>query len=75
MAGDEKCRRMKRDELRGAQARGETIEYLREMRRGDRAFESLTVERMVMELARVRLPYGRLTIDERDGEFHYVGEN
>lgn len=70
----EVSRRIKKDELHGAQARGGTIEYLREIRRGDRAFEALTVERMVIELARVRLPYSRLTIDERDGEFHYVGE-
>jgi AAA domain (Cdc48 subfamily)/C-terminal, D2-small domain, of ClpB protein len=71
----EVCRRIKKDELRGALERGGTIEYLREVRRGDRAFEAPTVERKVMELARVRLPYNRLTIDERDGEFRYESES
>ncbi|HEV8336455.1 MAG TPA: AAA family ATPase [Candidatus Polarisedimenticolia bacterium] len=71
----EVSRKIKQDEIPGSAGRDETIQYLREVRSGDRAFESEAVERKVLRQARVRLPYRRLIIDESGGEFRYRGED
>jgi MoxR-like ATPase len=71
----EVSRKIKQDEIPGSADRDETIQYLREVRSGDRAFESEAVERKVLRQARVRLPYRRVIIDESGGEFRYRGED
>jgi hypothetical protein len=71
----EVSRRIKRDEIPGGGGRERTIQYLREVRRGDRAFEPEAVERSVLRQTKVRLPYRRLVIDASGGEFRYRGES
>lgn len=71
----EVSRRIKRDEISAPEGRAETIRYLREVRQGERAFESTSVESTVLDLAKVRLPYRRIVIDESGGEFVYTGES
>lgn len=71
----EVARRIKQDEIRTRAGRGDTIRYLREVRRGERAYESASVERAVREQARIRLPYRRLVVDAGEGGFRYTGKS
>ena len=73
--GVEVSRKIKQDEITGDSGREETIRHLREIRRGERAFEPETVERTVLRQAKVRLPYRTVVIDESGGEFRYRGES
>jgi len=72
--GVEVSRKIKQDEIAGDSGREETIRHLREIRRGERAFEPETVERTVLRQVKVRLPYRTVVIDESGGEFRYRGE-
>jgi MoxR-like ATPase len=67
----EVSRRIKQDRLKGEGDRGITVRYLREMRKGERAYEAAAVEREVLHQARVALPYSRLIVDFIDGKFCY----
>jgi MoxR-like ATPase len=69
----EVSRKIKRDEIPGADGREETIRYLREVRRGERAFESDAVKDTVLRQARVRLPYKKMIIDVDGENFQYRG--
>jgi ATP-dependent Clp protease ATP-binding subunit ClpA len=69
------AKKIRRDDRGVEQAeRGATIDWLREIRDGKRAYEAEEVRRRVMDLARAQLDYDRLRIVFRDGEFDYVPE-
>jgi len=68
----EVSRKIKRDEVPSSENRESTVRYLREIREGGRAFEQEAVEREVRQQARVSVPYSRLIIDFREGEFRYT---
>ncbi len=69
----EVSRRIKKDDLSDSGERHDTIQYVRELRKGERAFERSAVEATVREIARAALPYRRMQIDH-DGEvFRYEG--
>jgi Cdc48 subfamily AAA family protein/ClpA/ClpB-like protein len=67
----EVSRRIKQDRVRGNEDRGLAVRYLREIRKGERAFEAEEVERAVLRHARAALPYSRLLVDFANGEFCY----
>ena len=69
----EVSRRIKQDDLSGSGERRETVEYVRDLRRGDRAFEAAAVEAAVREMAKAILPYRRLRIDHDGESFRYEG--
>ncbi|HEU5182900.1 MAG TPA: AAA family ATPase [Candidatus Polarisedimenticolia bacterium] len=69
----EVSRRIKRDDLSGSGERHDTIQYVRELRKGERAFERSAVEATVREIARAVLPYRRLQIDHDGEAFRYEG--
>lgn len=61
------------DAFRGE--RGALIDWLREMRAGERPFQEDEVRRHVQEVSRARLPYGTLRVVYRDERFEYAGED
>ncbi|MCI0408675.1 MAG: hypothetical protein L0191_08955, partial [Acidobacteria bacterium] len=67
----EVSRRIKQDRLKGEGDRGDTVRYLREIRKGERAYEAAAVERAVLRQTRVALPYSRLVVDFAEGRFCY----
>jgi hypothetical protein len=69
----EVSRRIKKDDVAGPSERNETVQYVRDLRRGDRAFERAAVEATVREMAKAALPYRRLRIDHDGEEFRYEG--
>ncbi len=71
VANVEVSRRLKRDDRGGSRTGGETLEYLRQVRRKERAFDPREVRARVLGEARVRVPYRTLTIDFESGEFVY----
>lgn len=65
-----------RDDDRGDRAdQGSVIDWLREMRSGERAFAAEEVRQRVRELARARLDYDTLRVEFRDGRFVHTTEN
>ncbi len=69
----EVSRRIKKDDLSGSGERHDTIQYVRELKKGERAFERSAVEATVREIARAVLPYRRLQIDHDGDAFQYDG--
>jgi len=67
----EVSRRIKQDRLKGGEDRRLTVQYLREIRKGERAYEAAAVESAVLDQTRVALPYSRLMVDFVDGQFIY----
>jgi Cdc48 subfamily AAA family protein/ClpA/ClpB-like protein len=67
-------RKIKRDEIPGDGGRTETIRFLREIRRGERAFETDSMERRVLLQTKVQVPYRRLIIDLSGEEIRYREE-
>lgn len=63
--------RIRRDDQRSGQDRDTVIQWLREMREGERAFDAEQVKQRVRDLAAARLPYDRLRIAFEDGRFEY----
>jgi ATP-dependent Clp protease ATP-binding subunit ClpA len=64
-----------RDDDRGARDdRRSLIDWLREMRNGERAFAPEEVKRRVRDLARARLDYATLRVEFRDGRFVHTTE-
>ena len=47
------------------------LDYLRQIRGKERAFDPRDVRARVLEAARVRVPYTSVTIDFEDGAFTY----
>lgn len=69
----EVSRLIKKDDLSGSGERRDTVQYVRDLRRGERAFERAAVEATVREMARAVLPYRRLRIDHDGEAFRYEG--
>lgn len=69
----EVSRRIKKDDLSGSGERHDTIQYVRELRKGERAFERSAVEATVRNIARAVLPYRRLQIDHDGEAYRYEG--
>jgi len=67
----EVSRRIKQDRLKGKENLAITVRYLREIRKGERAYEADAVEQAVLQQARHSLPYTRLLVDFSDGQFSY----
>jgi len=67
----EVSRRIKQDSLKGEENLASTVRYLREIRKGERAYEADAVEQAVLQQARLSLPYTRLLVDFSDGQFSY----
>jgi len=67
----EVSKKLKRDEKSTDRNVRPILEYLREVRAGRRIYREHDAERLVHAQARVRVPYRRLRIDFRDGEFVY----
>jgi ATP-dependent Clp protease ATP-binding subunit ClpA len=70
----EVTRRLLRDRSSRRDARKETVRDLRIIRAGGRPFDPAAWEQRVRRLARIPVPYRRMIIDERDGEFRYSGQ-
>lgn len=69
------AKKIRRDDRAVERAEREaTIDWLREIRQGKRAYAAEEVRRRVMELARARLDYDALRILFEDGGFDYVAE-
>jgi hypothetical protein len=66
------AKRVRKDDLGEREDRRALIEWLREMRTGDRPFEAAEVHERVMGMARAKLDYRKLRIVFRAGRFEYV---
>jgi hypothetical protein len=66
------AKRVRQDDRKGAVDRRSLLDWLREMRAGQRPFEAGEVRERVRDLARARLDYERLRIVFHDGAFDYV---
>ncbi len=64
---------IRRDEERAAAApdRGELLEMLRELKESDRSLDVAEIDRRIRRAARARVPYRKIVVDARDGEFVY----
>lgn len=71
VANVEVSKRLKRDEPPRPPAGPGILDYLREIRSKDRAFDPRDVRARVLEAARVRVSYRTLTIDFEGGAFVY----
>lgn len=71
LANVEVSKRLKRDDRTGPRGEKDVLEYLRQVRRKERAFDPREVRARVLGAARVKVPYRSLTIDFEDGEFTY----
>ena len=71
VANVEVSKRLKRDERGRSPVGAEILGYLRQMRSKERAFDPREVRARVLDAARARVPYRRLTIDFEDGVFVY----
>jgi ATP-dependent Clp protease ATP-binding subunit ClpA len=71
VANVEVSKRIKRDDEGGERLEREVLDYLRQIRRKERAFDPREVRARVLGTARVRVPYRRLTIGFEDGAFVY----
>jgi ATP-dependent Clp protease ATP-binding subunit ClpA len=68
-------RRLREDRKAPRGDGGGAVRHIREIRKGERAFDRESVECEVLHHARVDLPYSRLVIDFCGGEFAYRGES
>jgi ATP-dependent Clp protease ATP-binding subunit ClpA len=71
VANVEVSKRVKRDDAGSGRPDGEILDYLRQIRRKERAFDPRAVRARVLGAARVRVPYSAMTIDFEGGEFTY----
>ncbi len=67
------AQKIRKDDRRADKDRHSLIEWLRQIREGQRAFEPAEVKARVMETARASLDYDVLRIVFRDGAFEYEG--
>src|SRR5438093_6156896 len=67
----EVSKRVKRDDEGSARMDREVLDYLRQIRRKERAFDPREVRARVLGAARVRVPYRTMTIGSEGGEFTY----
>ncbi len=67
----EVSKKLKRDESNPKRQVEPVLEYLREVRSGQRLYRPAEATRLVNTQARVRVPYHTLRIDFRSGKFHY----
>jgi ATP-dependent Clp protease ATP-binding subunit ClpA len=68
------AKRVRSDDRGEDDDRRALIDWLREMREGERAFAPEEVKRRVLETARARLDYDTLRVEFRRGRFVYVAE-
>jgi hypothetical protein len=68
----EVSRRIRQDQSSSNEDRVVTLQQLREIRKGERAFDAQHMERMVFQQARASLPYAGMVIDFCEGEFRYL---
>ncbi|MFQ5718692.1 MAG: AAA family ATPase [Acidobacteriota bacterium] len=66
-------RKIKADETRPSRGSRRILRYLRELKGNKRPFDLDAVRQRVLGQARVRVPYARIIVDHRDGEFTYRG--
>ena len=69
----EVAKKLRRDDARSPADRGALVDWLREIRSGQRAFDLDEVKQRVLGATRTRLPYDTVRVDFRDGEFFYDG--
>jgi len=69
------AKKVRRDDRGEERDRLEILDWIREMRAGDRAFDADKVKQRVSDLARARLDYDVVRIAFRDGRFEYLHEN
>ena len=67
----EVSKKLKREEEGGSRNVRPILDYLRQVRAGQRLYREREAERLVHDQTRVRVAYRRLRIDHRDGEFVY----
>ena len=72
VANVEVSKRLKRDEVGGSRSEQEILDYLRQIRRKERAFDPREVRARVLGAARAKVSYDKLTIDFEDGSFTYT---
>ncbi len=70
----EVSKKLKRDESNPKRQVQPVLEYLREVRSGQRLYRPTEAARLVNTQARVRVPYHTLRIDFRRGKFRYESE-
>jgi len=68
------AKKLRCDDRGDTGSRRALLDWLREARSGDRAFEPEEARRRVVERARARLDYDTLRVDFRDGSFVYDTE-
>ncbi len=68
-------KKIRQDDRREGEDRQSLLEWLREIRSGERVFEAEEVKRRMVELARARLDYNTLRVVFRDGRFEYETES
>jgi hypothetical protein len=68
------AKKVREDDRGDATERKSLLQWLREMRAGERAFAPEEVKQRVLERARAQLDYDTLVIDFRDGRFEYLTE-
>lgn len=71
VANVEVARRLKRDDAGGDRMEKDVLDYLRQVRNKERAFDPREVRSRVLGAARVRVPYRSLVIDFAEGAFVY----
>ena len=71
VANVEVSKRLKRDDAGGDRMEKDVLDYLRQVRNKERAFDPREVRARVLGAARVRVPYRSIVIDHEDGAFVY----
>jgi hypothetical protein len=71
VANVEVARRLKRDDEGGDRMEKDVLDYLRQVRNKERAFDPREVRERVLGAARVRVPYRAVVIDYENGAFVY----
>jgi hypothetical protein len=72
IANVEVSKRLKKDDALGTRSERDILEYLRQVRRKERAFNAREVRARVLGAARVRVSYSTIEIDVEGGEFVYT---
>jgi hypothetical protein len=65
------AKRIRRDDRDRQEDRGALVDWLREIRSGQRVFDPVDVRRRVLDLARARLEYDTIRVRYGDGRFEY----
>ena len=68
-------KKIRRDDRREGPERKSLLDWLREIRSGERVFEAPEVKQRIVELARAHLDYDTLRVVFRDGCFEYETES